>query len=155
MISLHQHHCDLVELCRYVLEEFAASTGCVLTCGSLHGPVEVEVDEKQMGRPIISLLSMAYKNSSQGSPITVKLQQTGQKAIITVSYRSSSPELGMQFYVSRKIVEQHGGRLEVQSSPENETTYLIMLPRRIDFAEEQTDTVKHTQDTQALWTITT
>jgi YesN/AraC family two-component response regulator len=155
MFNLHRHHCDLVELCRHVLEEFATSTGCALTCGSLHGPVEVEVDEKQMGRPIISLLSMAYKNSPQGSPITVKLQQTGQKAIITVSYRSSSPELGMQFYVSRKIVEQHGGRLEVQSSPENETTYLIMLPRRIDPAAEQTDTVKHTQDTQAQWTITT
>ncbi|HEX6482168.1 MAG TPA: response regulator [Ktedonobacteraceae bacterium] len=155
MLSLHRHPCDLVALCRQVLEEFAASTGCALTCGSLHAPIVVEVDEKQMGRSIISLLSMAYKNAPQRSPITVKLKQTGQKAILTLRYRSAAPALGMQFYVSRKIIEQHAGRLEVQSSPDNETTYIIMLPQRIDPAEEQTDTARHTQGTQALWTITT
>ncbi|HEX6483778.1 MAG TPA: response regulator [Ktedonobacteraceae bacterium] len=155
MLSLHRHPCDLVELCRQVLEEFAASTGCTLTCGSFHAPIVVEVDEKQMARPIIALLSMAYKNAPPGSPITVKLKQIGQKVILTLRYRSSAPALGMQFYVSRKIIEQHAGRLEVQRSPDNETTYIIMLPQRIDPAEEQTDTVRHTQDTQALWTITT
>jgi len=58
------------------------------------GQLKSRVDEEQMGRPIISLLSMAYKNSSQGSPITVKLQQTGQKAIITVSYSQFISRIG-------------------------------------------------------------
>ena len=155
MLSLHRQPCDLVELCRQVLEEFAASSGCALTCGSLHAPMAVEVDEKQMGRPIISLLSLAYKNAPPGSPITIKVKHLGHKAILTLRYRGSAPEWGMPFYLSRQIVEQHGGRLEVHSAPEHENTYMILLPQRIDPTEEPTDTVKHTQDTQALWTITT
>jgi light-regulated signal transduction histidine kinase (bacteriophytochrome) len=74
--------------------------------------------------------------------------------MITVSYSGSPPRLGMEFYISRKIVEQHGGRLEVQSVPENRSTYYIMLPYRIGPVEEQTDKVKQIQSTQALWTVT-
>lgn len=154
IFMLHRQRCDLVELCRHALAEYAASTGCTLTCESLRAPIEVEVDENRMRQLIISLLSDARKNSTQGSPITVKVQHTGPKAIITVSDRGSPPGLGMEFYVSRKIVEQHGGRLEVQSFPENRNTYFVILPQRIDPAEEQTDTSKHTQRAQALWTVT-
>jgi signal transduction histidine kinase len=93
-------------------------------------------------------------NSTQGSPVTVKLQQTEQRAMITVSYSGLPPRLGMESYISRKIVEQHGGRLEVQGDPENRSTYFIMLPYRSDPAEEQTDNVKQRQSTQALWTVT-
>ncbi|TMD80050.1 MAG: hybrid sensor histidine kinase/response regulator [Chloroflexi bacterium] len=154
MFVLRRQHCNLVELCSHVLEEYAASTGCALICESLGAPIEVEVDEDRIGQLIISLLSTAHSNSTPGSPITVKLQQTVQRAIIAVSYKGSPPGLGMEFYISRKIVEQHGGRLEVQGVPENRSTYFIMLPYRIDPAEEQTDKVKQIQSTQALWTVT-
>ena len=155
LVPLHRQRCDLVELCRTVLEEYVASTGCALTGESLRAPIEVEVDESRIGRLIIALLSHAHKNATPGSPITVKLQDTGQKAIITLSYTGEPPGLGLEFYASRKIVEQHAGRLEVQSHPENRTTYFIMLPQRIDPTEEQTATVEHAQRTQALWTVTT
>jgi FixJ family two-component response regulator len=154
MFVLHRQHCDLVELCCHVLEEYAANTGCALICESLGAPIEVEVDEDRIGQLIISLLSTAHSNSTPGSPITVKLQQTVQRAIIAVSYKGSPPGLGMEFYLSRKIVEQHGGRFEIQSIPENRRTYFIMLPHRIDATEEQTDTGEHIQPTQALWTVT-
>jgi signal transduction histidine kinase len=155
LFLLHRQRCDLVELCRTVLEEYAASTGCALTGESLRAPIEVEVDESRIGRLIIALLSHAHKNATPGSPLTVKLQDTGQKAILTLSYTGSPPGLGLEFYASRKIAEQHAGRLEVQSSPKNRTTYFIMLPQRIDPTEEQTATVEHAQRTQALWTLTT
>ena len=154
MFVLRRQHCNLVELCSHVLEEYAASTGCALTCESLCAPIEVEVDEDRMSQLIISLLSTAQMNSTQGTPITVKLQQIGQKAIITLSYRGSPPRLGMEYYISRKIVEQHDGRLEVESIPEDRSTYFIMLPHSIDPTEEQTDNVKQIQRTEALWTLT-
>ncbi len=154
MFVLHRQHCDLVELCCHVLEEYAASTGCALICESLGAPIEVEVDEDRIGQLIISLLSTTHSNSTPGSPITVELQQTLYKAIITVSYKGSPPGLGMEFSLSRKIVEQHGGRLEIQSIPENSRTYFIMLPHRIDATEEQTDTDEHIPPTHALWTVT-
>ena len=154
LFLLHRQRCDLVELCRQVLAEYVANTGCALRCESLCAPIEVEVDMDRVRQLIISLLADAHKNSTPGFPITVKLQQTGPKAIITVSYRGSPPGLGLEFYISRKIVEQHAGRLEVQSFPENRNTYFVMLPQRLDPAEEQADTSKHTQRAQALWTVT-
>ncbi len=154
LFLLHRQRRDLVELCRQVLEEDAASTGCALMCESLCAPIEVEVDVDRMSQLIISLLADARKNSMPGSSITVKLHQTGPKAIITVSYQGEPPALGLEFYVSRKIVEQHAGRLEVQSFPGNRNSYFVMLPQRIDPAEEQADTSKHTQRAQALWTVT-
>src|SRR2546421_7195164 len=151
---LHRQDCDLVELCCHVLEGYAASTCYALSCESLREPIEVEVDEDRISQLIISLLSTAQMSSTPGSPVTVKLQQTERRAMITVSYSGSPPRLGMEFYISRKIVEQHGGRLEVQSVPENRSTYFIMLPYRIGPVEEQTDKVKQIQSTQALWTVT-
>ena len=151
---LHRQDCDLVELCGHVLEEYVASTCYALSCESLREPIEVEVDEDRISQLIISLLSAAQMNSTQGSPVTVMLQQTERRAMITVSYSGSPPRLGMEFYISRKIVEQHGGRLEVQSVPENRSTYFIMLPYRIGPVEEQTDKVKQIQSTQAQWTVT-
>jgi two-component system, sensor histidine kinase and response regulator len=92
--------------------------------------------------------------SPEGSPITLTLQQAGDEAIVTVRDRGigitdamlphiferfyqapgvetrtgSRARLGLGLYISREIVEQHGGRIEVQSSAEGGTAFSIVLP---------------------------
>ena len=154
MFILHRQRCDLVELCRDVLEELAAGTGSDLTCECLDAPMEVEVDVDRLSQLLSNLLSNAHKYSTQGSPIRVMLQRAGQQATIMVSDIGSRLRLGLGFYVSRKIVERHGGRLEVQSFPDNRNTCFIMLPLYIDPATEHTGVVKLTPRTQAVWTVT-
>jgi len=154
MFILHRQHCDLVELCRNVLEDLAAGTGSALTCECLDEPMEVEVDVDRLSQLLSNLLSNAHKYSTKESPTRVILQRAGQHATIMVSDIDSRSRLGSGFYVSRKIVERHGGRLEVQSFPNNRTTCFIILPLRIDPATEHTDVVKLTPHIQAVWTVT-
>ena len=151
---LHRQPCDLVELCRNILEELAAGTGSALTSECLDEPMEVEVDVDRLSQLLSNLLSNAHKYATKESPTRVILQRAGQNATIMVSDIGSRSPLGSGFYVSRKIVERHGGRLEVQSFPDNRITCFIILPLRIDPATEHTDVVKLTPHIQAAWTVT-
>ena len=38
------------------------------------------------------------------------------------------PDVGLGLYLSRHIVEQHGGRIEVQSTPGEGSTFSVVLP---------------------------
>lgn len=154
MFILHQQRCDLIELCRAILEEHIAGTGSTLTCECLDAPMEVEVDVDRLSQLLSNLLTNAHKYSTQETPIKVMLQRVGQNAIIMMSDIDSRSQLGLAFYVSRKIVERHGGRLEVQNFPDNRNTCFIILPLCTDPATENTDVVKLTQRTQAVWMVT-
>jgi signal transduction histidine kinase len=179
MFALNRKCCDLVELCRHLINEYTAGVGPTLTFESLGEPVEVEVDVDRIGQVVINLLSNARKYSPQGSPITVMLQQVGYEAIISVRdmgvgipnemllhifeqfYRVPGVEvqtgsgigLGLGLYISRKIVERHGGHIDVQSSPGEGSTFSVALPLFVNPAADNIETTKLTPHTQAVWTI--
>jgi signal transduction histidine kinase len=179
MFALHRKYCDLVELCRHLINEYTAGAGPTLTFESLGEPIEVEVDVDRISQVVINLLSNARKYSPQGSPITVMLQQVGYEAIISVRdmgvgipnemllhifeqfYRvpgvevqtGSSIGLGLGLYISRKIVERHGGHIDVQSSPGEGSTFSVALPLFVNPAADDIETTKLTPHTEAVWTI--
>ena len=179
MFVLHRKRCDLVELCRQLIDDYTAGVGPTLTFESLGGPVEVEVDVDRISQVIINLLSNARKYSPKGAPITVTLQQVGYEAIISVRdmgigipgevlphifepfYRAPGVEvqsgsaagLGLGLYISRKIVERHGGHIDVQSSPGEGSTFSLVLPIFIDSTADDIDGAKLAPHTQAVWTI--
>ncbi len=153
MFILHRQRRDLVELCQAVLEEYTARTGSALACECLDASLEAEVDVDRLRQLLINLLSNAREHSSKGFPITVTLRQAGNKAVITVSDVGSGSALGLDYYVSRKIVEQLGGRLEFQSFPDNRSTCFIMLPHGGKPTMENTDAVKHSWSTKAVWMV--
>src|SRR6266436_8878650 len=168
MFVLHRRRCDLVELCRHLIDEYTAGVGPTLTFESLGEPVEAEVDVDRISQVIINLLSNARKYSPKGAPITITLQQVGYEAIISVRdigigipgemlphifepfYRvpgievqtGSAVGLGLGLYISRKIVERHGGHIDVQSSPGEGSTFCIVLPLYVDPTADNTDAEK-------------
>src|SRR6266704_656856 len=75
MFVLHRKRCDLVELCRQLIDEYTAGYGPALTFEVPGEPIEVEVDADRISQVILNLLSNARKYSPKGSPITVTLQQ--------------------------------------------------------------------------------
>src|SRR5712691_8396091 len=167
MFVLHRKRCDLVELCRQLIDEYTAGTGPALTFEVPGEPLEVEVDAVRVSQVLINLLTNARKYSPKGAPITVTLQQVGYEAIVSVRdmgigipaemqanifeqfYRVPGVEvqtgshtgLGLGLYISRKIIERHGGHIDVQSEPENGSTFSVILPLFVDPAQDEVDAV--------------
>ena len=153
--TLHRGRCTLYELCRQVLDEYASGNGDRPTFEAFDASLEVECDKERICQVLTNLLSNARKYSPEGAPISVTLRRGDGEAIIAVrdygvgipadqlpliyeqfyrvpdlevQHSSSASGLGLGLYIARNIVEQHGGRIEVQSSPGNGSTFSVMLP---------------------------
>ena len=179
MFVLHRKRCDLVEICQSLIDEYTAGTGPSLTFEIPGEPVEVEVDADRIGQVILNLLTNARKYSAKGSPITVTLQQVGYEAIVSVRdagigipvemqasifepffrvpdvevQTGSHTGLGLGLYISRKIIERHGGHIDVESEPENGSTFSVVLPLYVDPTKDEVDAAKLSSHTQGVWTI--
>ncbi len=179
LFVLHRKRCDLVELCRHLMDEVTTGAGPIRTFEAVDESLEAEVDANRISQVLLNLLSNARKYSPKGSPITVSLQQVGFETIISVRdmgvgipsemhsqifeqyYRvpgievqnGASEGLGLGLYISRKIVERHGGHIDVESSPGQGSVFSIVLPVFIDPATDSMDAARLTRHTQAAWTI--
>ena len=179
MFVLHRKRCDLVDLCRHLLEEYTAGNGPALRFEAPGEPIEAEVDPDRISQVMLNLLTNARKYSPEGYPITVTLQQAGYEAIISVRdmgggipadvlphifeqyYRVPGVEvqtdsysgLGLGLYISRKLVERHAGRIDVQSVPGEGSVFSVVLPLFVDPTIENDDVAVLAPHTQAVWTI--
>ncbi len=179
MFVLHRKRCDLVELCRHIIEEYTAGKVPSLKFEAPGKPIEAEVDPNRIGQVILNLLTNAHKHSPKGYPITVTLQQAGFEAIISVCdmgggipadalphifeqyYRAPDVEesmgslnsLGLGLYISHKLVERHAGHIDVQSVPGEGSVFSVVLPLFVEPSAMNDDTAKLAPHTQAVWTI--
>ena len=179
MFVLHRLRCDLVELCRHIIDEYTAGREPSLKFEAPGKPIEAEVDPDRIGQVILNLLTNAHKHSPKGYPITITLQQVGFEAIISVRdmgdgipadalphifeqyYRAPDAEesigslnsLGLGLYISWKLVERHAGHIDVESVPGEGSVFSVVLPLFIETATENDDVAKLTPQTQAVWTI--
>jgi two-component system sensor histidine kinase/response regulator len=152
--ALHCTHSDLVDLCRSALDEYRTGTSVALTFEVRDDHLQAEVDPVRIRQGLLNLLSNAHKYSPEGSCITIILQRRGAEAVISVRdqgpgiaeeqllhicepfYRvpgievqpGASPGLGLGLYITRTIVEQHGGCIQVQGQPGDGSTFSMVLP---------------------------
>jgi signal transduction histidine kinase len=176
---LHRKRCDLVDLCRHLLDEFTAGSGPIRTFEAIGEPIEAEVDADRISQVVLNLLLHARKYSAKGSPITVTLQQVGFEATIAVRdmgvgipaemlshifeqdsripgldvQDGSNSGMGLGLSLSRKIVERHGGHLDVQSRPGQGSVFFVVLPLSIDPATDNFGAGTLAHRTQAVWTL--
>jgi len=176
---LHRKRCDLVELCRHVLEEYTAGEGPAPRFEAPGEPIEAEVDPDRISQVMLNLLSNARKYSPKGDPITVTLHQAGFEASISVRdvgvgipaellphifepyYRApgaqgqtgAQPGVGLGLYIAWKLVERHAGHIDVQSAPGEGSVFSMVLPLFVDPTTEHVDAAKLAPHTQAVWTI--
>jgi len=159
MMRLRRASTDLGALVREVGAEVGTtSPGAPITIetrGSLLG----EWDRTRLGEALTNLLSNAVAHGSPGKPITLTASGEGDVNVtiavtneggaiphgrITGLFNPMPPtvdpaerkHLGLGLYIVNRIVEAHGGSIDVRSSSEDGTTFRITMPRHQHPVEE-------------------
>jgi two-component system phosphate regulon sensor histidine kinase PhoR len=114
--------------------------------------VEVFVDPGHIEQVLCHILSNAVKYTGTGGQVTVQARRAEDTVVITIAdtgfgfieddlphvfypfHRFTRPEhiisqsTGLQMPIAKAIIEQHGGRIEVESTHGTGTTFTITLP---------------------------
>lgn len=112
--------------------------------------VRLRCDRDRLTQALTNLLSNAVKFSPEGAPVEVRFDSSGDW--ITLSVRDWGPGIpgehlaqlfrpywqamdtahlgtGLGLYITKSIVDAHGGRIDVRSAQDHGTTFNVLLPK--------------------------
>jgi PAS domain S-box-containing protein len=149
-IVLHREPVELAGLLTSVLERAVSSSDRDRVRLEIVEPSTVTAEPPRIERVIVNLVQNAIKYSPPGSPIRVRLEAVGDRAVVSVidagpgvapeeratvfdKYKRATSAgikegLGLGLYISRKIIEAHGGEIGVGGAPGQGATFFIRLP---------------------------
>jgi len=129
-LNLFRVPADLVEVARLAIEGFhakAAEARCELTLSG-DATASGSFDLLRMGQVFTNLITNALQHGA-GKPVHVNVSQPEQDVNITVSDGGTGvDEPGLGLYVTRRIVEAHGGTIGVASRAGAGSTFTLSLP---------------------------
>ena len=144
----------LLQQIHRAFEHQAVQKGVSLVVSPDAGPPSITVDEDRMAQVLDNLVSNALRFTPAGGRI--ELAATSQNGQVLLTVHDSGPgispedlpfifdrlyrgdksrsqetgESGLGLAIAKALVEAHGGRIDVESTPGNGTTFLIHLPTR-------------------------
>ena len=150
-LELNRKPVDLGQFLADLLQRSEAS----YEMGRVHLAIEqglppVSADPDRLERIVLNLLSNALKYSTPGTPVEVRARHTDGEALLEIEdrgpgiapaelprlfqrfYRAAGASrregLGLGLYITRTLVEAHGGRIWVESEPGKGSVFRFALP---------------------------
>jgi signal transduction histidine kinase len=148
-LVLQPESLELGSLAEEVLAQFTGPQAEVEVSLVREGKVEGNWDRRRIEQVVTNLVGNAIKYGEQ-KPVVLKVYADQAEAVLEVRdqgmgiapenlrriferfERAAQPDritgLGLGLYISRQLVEAHGGRIEVQSVPGCGSTFKVRLP---------------------------
>lgn len=160
-MTLARERLDLGRLVREIVARDPSIALRARVSDSTKEPLWIDGDAERLEQAVGNILTNAVKYGEPSTPIDVRIDQMRHRVRISIANQGPGidPELvptlfqryarsraatcrtkgtGLGLYITKGLVEAHGGRITVESIPEKKTTFRITLP----LAEApQTDTV--------------
>ncbi len=146
---------DLLEGAVQELHGLATQKGIELSKSIPLALPEIEVDGKRLRQVVFNLVGNAIKFSEDGSRVNVKAEVKNKELLVQVTdqgvgiaeeaipglfgkfYQVKDPArvggLGLGLYISKQIIEGHGGRIWVESTRGEGSTFSFALPLEQDW----------------------
>ncbi len=152
-VVLHRKTVSVLDLAAALVGQIQGALGdhpvLLDVCGE---PPPVSADPLRLEQILTNLLENAAKYSAEGMPIRIVVAASGEGVALSVEdhghgippeeiprlfdryYRTSRAReqrrgLGLGLYIARGLVEAHGGRISIRSSPGLGSTFEVWLPR--------------------------
>lgn len=160
-VEFNHQEMDLTQLVREVAERMQTTTSGHTIRVKEGGPVRIDADRDHLEQVLNNLIGNALKYSPDGGKITVATGTEDGDAVLSVTdqgigipeeelgsvfglfYRSPDRRardvggMGLGLYISKEIIDRHGGRIWAESTHGKGTTFHVRLPRRA--ASQKTD----------------
>jgi signal transduction histidine kinase len=143
--------CDAGAVCRDIAEELRARSA-VPVLHSVTGDLRVRWDADRVAEALSNLASNAVDHAAPGTQVVIHAAGEGDTVVVSVTNqgpgippevlptlwkpfrraddaRASPDHLGLGLYVTREIVQAHGGVIEARSA-DGSTTFTMRLPRQ-------------------------
>jgi PAS domain S-box-containing protein len=150
-ITVDKKDCDLSEIVSTIVDELRLVHPDRKIAWTPRTDSQCAWDPGRMAQVISNLVGNALEHSPSTSPVTVRLDSTSNEVILSVHnegpaipdellpdifnpYRrnpvrsTGSKGLGLGLYITQQLVQAHGGRIEVQSTEKDGTTFKVLMP---------------------------
>ena len=150
---LHLEPGNLAPYVQTIAEPFAAAAerrGVAFTASVPSTPVPVRFDPAHLDKAVANVLSNAFKFTPEGGTVTLAVETDGGEAVVAVAdtgrgiapeamdhlferfYQGEKSEMqpgtGIGLSLAKELVELHDGRIEVESTLGEGSTFTIRLP---------------------------